>query len=732
MGSSTARGFDERVNISRRRSTSRLPGLTSRVRVRVVLLVGLTLLVAGVLVTLSRSPPVVAATNSVAPTSFVATTNGDSSFCQGGEQLPRATVAIRLWVNTNISPAVQATVMSDSRVIARGEQQPGRLTSVIAIPIAPLPRALSGASVCFKFGPAVEPVRLLGGSVPHRRAGEPAAKIAVEYLRAGDTTWWASALSVARRIGLGRAPSGSWVALLPAVLMAIAALLMVRLVLQQLGGAPSAPVRSAVHECMGVHQRIPAPALLCAVIACLSAISWSILTPPFQVPDEPSHFAYAQQLAETGSLPTSNEASFSEDEEVALSDLHHLAVRFNPTIGTISSAAQQRHLERDMAAPLARRGPGGAGVAAAEPPLYYAMETIPYLLGSSGTLLDQLALMRLLSALMAGLTALFAFLFLREALPRVPWAWTVGGLGTALAPLVGFISGGVTPDSLLCAVSAALFYWLARAFRHGLTYRLAIMIGVTSTIGLLTKLNFVGLIPGVGVALIVLSRRVAHSSKREAYRLLALAVAIPAVPGCVYAVVNVLSNHPVLGLLSGGIGKTGGHGSLSGELSYIWQFYLPRLPGMARDFPGVLTTRQIWFERLVGVYGWQDTYFPNWVYDIALIPAGAIALLCVRALTVGRAALRARAGELLCYALLLGGVLTLVGADAYLSFPISGGGYAEPRYLLPAAALGAGVLVLATRGAGRRWGPAAGTLIVLLIFAQDVFSQLLVIGRYYG
>ena len=49
--------------------------------------------------------------------------------------------------------------------------------------------------------------------------------------------------------------------------------------------------------------------------------------------------------------------------------------------------------------------------------------------------------MRLLSALMAGVTALFTFLFVREALPGAPWAWTVGGLGAALAPLLGFISG---------------------------------------------------------------------------------------------------------------------------------------------------------------------------------------------------------------------------------------------------------------------------------------------------
>ena len=100
-------------------------------------------------------------------------------------------------------------------------------------------------------------------------------------------------------------------------------------------------------------------------------------------------------------------------------------------------------------------------VAANQPPLYYALQTIPYWLGSGGTLLDRLELMRLLSALMAGLTALFAYLFVCEALPGVSWAWTVGGLGVALAPLLGFMSGAVNPDAMLAAVSAGIFFLLA-------------------------------------------------------------------------------------------------------------------------------------------------------------------------------------------------------------------------------------------------------------------------------
>jgi hypothetical protein len=82
---------------------------------------------------------------------------------------------------------------------------------------------------------------------------------------------------------------------------------------------------------------------------------------------------------------------------------------------------------------------------------------------------------------------------------------------------------------------------------------------------------------------------------------------------------------------------------------------------------------------------------------------------------------------------MLAGLLTLIGMDSYInSFKPLGELYAEPRYLLPMLALAGAVLALAAEGAGRRWAPAVGALIVTAVLAHDIFSQLLVISRYYG
>jgi 4-amino-4-deoxy-L-arabinose transferase-like glycosyltransferase len=496
----------------------------------------------------------------------------------------------------------------------------------------------------------------------------------------------------------------------------------------------SSRTHDALAATRSVLARVPRAAWLCALVALLNAVCWSLITPPFLALDEPDHFAYVQQLVETGRLPSSPESEYSQEEQVALSDLHHAEVRFRPANHTIFSTAQQDKLESDLAQPLSRAGPGGAGVASSEPPLYYALQAIPYVLGSGGSILTQLTLMRLLSALLAGVTGLFVFLFLREALPEQRWAWTVGGLGVAFGPLLGYSSSSVNPDALLIAVSAVVFYCLARAFRHGLTQRSALVLGALIATGIVTKLNFAGLVPGVVLGLILLARREARIAGASAYyRMLAPALAVAISPGVLYGAVNVLSHHSLFGLVSGGTSSlTSARRSISAELGYIWQFYLPRLPWMHNDFSGISIPRQVWFRDVIGLYGWGDTTFPGWVYSVAAIPVVAIGVLCMRELARAWPLPRARAAELATYALMTLGLLTLIGASSYLVYPSAAAEFTDARYLLPLAGLWGAVLALASRGAGRRWGPAVGAAILVLVIANDLFGQLQVIARYYG
>jgi hypothetical protein len=706
-------------------------------RVVVAMSVGLALIAVAVALVLSGGPVRVLGTNSfTAGHTAVLIPSGEGT-CQGDEVLPRGTAALRLELEAPIGPEVGVTVLSGRHVIARGTHGAGWTGGDVTVPIAQIRRTTPRVDVCFTLGHTREHVLMVGRLAPRSELTALQVRMGVEYLAPADRSWWSSAQSVARRIGLGRAPAGTWVALLLLALMAAVTTLASCLCIRELGtlarrtarAAPTGPFARLAR----VARRLPTAAWVCALVACLNAASWSILSPPFQAPDEPSHFAYVRRLADAHQLPASGGRFFSAEEEAVLKDLRYYEVQFRPGQQPISTQAAQRKLERD----LARRQPSGemgnAGVAASEPPLYYALETIPYELGSSGSLLDRLELMRLLSAVFGGLTALFAFMFVRETLPGVRWAWTVGGLGVALAPLLAFISGAVNPDALLFAVSAALFYLLARAFRRGLTYRLAAAIGASLVIGLLTQLEFLGLVPGALVGLVVAAARTPSGSARTRFNALAIGLAVLAGPALLYLLFSTSANHRALSIVSGLASAVTQRGSPLDGASYIWQLYLPRLPGMTNYFPGIFTTRQLWFDGLVGLYGWAETAFPAWVNDLALLPAGLVAALCLRALVAGRAALGRRTVELLVYASMGLGALAIVGVASYDTNVIDmGGPYWEPRYLLPLLPLFGAVLALAARGAGRRWGPVAGTVIVVLILAHDVFSQLLVISRYYS
>jgi hypothetical protein len=694
--------------------------------VRIALAGGLALMALALVLTLSGSPTTVAPTHPIPIDAELGTTDHGSRVCQSDETVPRGTTALRFSLKALIGPRISVTAAARGRLVTSGDRNAGWTAGSVTVPVRRVTRTVAHAKVCLAFALSEETVEMAGGRTSRARAAVTnggqvlPGRIKIEYLLRGDRSWWSLALATARRLGLGRAWAGTWVALVAFALM-VAVLALTGWRLLSLLRIP--------------RGRVPAAAWACALVACLNAAAWSILTPPFQVPDETDHFAYVQQLVESGQLPTSSRETYSTAETTALLDLNQFEVRLQPENRTIHSQAAQQKLQAALAlqASTPQSPTKAAGVATGEPPLYYAEQAVPYSL-AGGTVLERLAIMRLLSALLGGITALFVFLFVREAVPGVAWAWTVGALAVALTPLLGFMSGGVNPDAQLFAVSAALFYCLARAFRRGFTPRAALAIGGVAGLGFMTKLNFIGLLPGVLLGLLVLALRARQSSSlRETARSLAPALVGLAVPTLAVVAADLLSHRPPLGsALSRNVSHIGHHGTLLGEIGYIWQLYLPRIPPMTRDFPTVFAPRQIWFDGYVGLYGWLDTTFAPWVYDVALIPACLLAALCLRALLASRATLRRRASELCVYAAIAAGLLLLLGISSYHEFPEYSASYGEARYLLPLLPLLGAALALAARGGGRRFGPALGVLIVVLAFSHDIFSQLQTIARYYN
>ena len=214
-------------------------------------------------------------------------------------------------------------------------------------------------------------------------------------------------------------------------------------------------------------------ALACASATLLSAVAWAFVTPPFQAPDEPSHFAYVQRLAETGTPPSPSEVSrpgSSSAQAAALSAVRFLSVQANPLGKPPWTLLDQRRADLALSHRLAQNDGGGADAASTYPPLYYSIESVGYLASDAlgANVIEQLTVLRLISCLLTSLTALFIFFFIRELLPGTPLAAPVGALSIGLLPYVGFIGSSVNNDVLMMTLSAALFWLLARSWRRGL------------------------------------------------------------------------------------------------------------------------------------------------------------------------------------------------------------------------------------------------------------------------
>jgi len=477
--------------------------------------------------------------------------------------------------------------------------------------------------------------------------------------------------------------------------------------------------------------RIPRAGLVCALVATLNAAAWSLVAVPFQIPDESSHYSYVEYLVEHGRPPAPSPIRWSPSLKAVLTDLDTERVILMPLSGTIWNRVERLRLVRDLAHVRGRDGNGGSLSDIPEPPLYYALQTVPFAVGGGGDVLDRLELMRLLSALFAGATVLGVFLFLREALPAHPWTWSVGALAVAFLPLFALMSAGVNPDNLLFAISAAVFFMLARSFRRGLSTRRAVAIGALLALGFMTKMNFVGLLPGAILGLFVAAARERRSWRPGTFRLPLLALAVAAAPALALVALNVLAwERPAFG--TGLYSTAAAHSSVPQALAYAWEFYLPRLPGMPSFGLFPFPVRDLWFRGLVGGLGWFEAFFAPWVYDVALIPALTVLALALATLRRRRAAVRGRLAELAVYGALAAGVLLLVAIASYDLYVRRLGDAAEARYLLPLLPLYAGMLALATRGAGARRMRLVGTAIVMLAIAHNAFGLLLEASRYYA
>jgi len=716
-------------------------------------------------------------TNSVEAYTYVAEAHPGEPVCVPGLEIPAGTARIRVQLisRTRARPALRMELHLDTstesraldergegvagngaRPLRRSVSAPGAARTIVSA-LAPvtvpsdrvsaavftLPGLSSEtserrASLCLTAGGLVNwggtPLLAPPSSNPPTLGGTPVAgRIALWYEppAGSQRSYLSRAGAILKRTSLFRpSPVGPW--------------LYVLILLILLPGLALAAVRClAVTVAAGAGSGARRTAAWLFAIAALNFACWALITPPFQAPDEVDHFAYTQSLVERGEAPSRSPASslarWSSAETLALegesffSD-HQVGDTRVPWI----ARAQRSYREQAASAHPSSSDGGGNETAATHGAIYYAALAPAYWLASDSPF-SQLTLMRLTSALIGALTAVFAFLLARELAPGRPWLGVLAALLVAYQPMYGFISGAVNNDVGVNAGAAALELLLILMLRRGVTWRLGLLTG-----GLLVALPIVketaySLYPVVGIALVAIVYR--HHRRVEVRGWAALAGAAIAVGALSRGLSHVFRPSIASAASTGGTpAEVGTAASSVSEalahpldyLSYLWQSLLPRLPFMTEHFPTThFPAFVIFVERGWGAFGWYDVFFAHRLYYVIL--AAMIAVPILGLIAARREWSFVRRNTLEFALLMLMPLAVVAGFEAAFYTPGARPFIAEfGRYTFPAIAPLAVLVVASLHAFGRRWVLYAGVMLLVAMVALSYSAQLVTLTGFYA
>jgi 4-amino-4-deoxy-L-arabinose transferase-like glycosyltransferase len=492
------------------------------------------------------------------------------------------------------------------------------------------------------------------------------------------------------------------------------------------------PAAQAAPRHRGVRRLAPPRSLAALlVMVVVVGLAWALVVPPFQAPDEPTHFAYIQSLAESFKLPNvPGRPGLSSDEQAADAAVGAIRGGFYPGPSPPSwrQADEKAYLALEHGRhPLSRSDGSGFTTSTGNPPLYYALAAVPYLIDHGGSTFGQLYAIRIAEVLLLALTAVAAWLLAGEVFGRRRLPQLVCAAVAALLPMSTFISTAVTPDALLIT-SWTFALWLgARVINHRARGWDALALCAVTAAAILTKATSYALVGPAAIALVLgCLRRPAGERLVAIARTSAagLALAVPVLAwvalapglGGVAITQEPASSHPL---------------SISQFLSYLWQFYLPKLPFLA-SVPGMtphLPVYDIWVRQVTGDFGWLVVSEPGWMYPLATAVAAALAIAVVFLLS--RLRDPRHLALLAFFGLTALALLVLLHVTGYQALITGSGTFLQGRYLLPAIGLlGLAVGLVVIRLPFRMRAGACAVVLTGLLGWQ-VISLAAVVQTYY-
>ena len=455
------------------------------------------------------------------------------------------------------------------------------------------------------------------------------------------------------------------------------------------------------------------------------AVVWIGVLPAWQGPDEGAHYAYVERLA-NWSYPNVGDPTDHPSTAMATSWGHTAFGEFwHHTTNRPLTPALRRALPPEP--PNLSQDAPGALYESTYPPLYYAILVPFYRLPGLDTATSRLYAVRFGSALLGGLLVLITFFLVRE-LVRDDVLALAGAALVGLPPIISQASAICNPDIGLAVAGTALALASLRAAIHGFTWRRLLAVGLLAVATAEMKVfgpPAAAVIAAPLLILPVLARRTRHM----------LAAGLAFTAAAAVGLFAVSLHH-------------------SGELSaphlrfsatYLWQFYLPRLPFMGAVFPAgspfskPVPAVWIWGQLGVGDFGWISAPIAIGYVKLAGITAAVASVAAGVGLVVRRHSLPREELVLIgsCAVAVVLFVLALNAAEAATMLPAQGNAAAfygrllQGRYLIPAVPLAVAAVLAGLRAWSRNVALAGAALLLATWFVISI-AGLDTILRFYG
>jgi 4-amino-4-deoxy-L-arabinose transferase-like glycosyltransferase len=331
-------------------------------------------------------------------------------------------------------------------------------------------------------------------------------------------------------------------------------------------------------------------------------VTYSIVNPLFEAPDEVWHYLYVKHLADGKGLPVHDLISEQPwRQEGSQPPLYYLA-------GALATA----WVDTDDADDVIRYNPHAAiGLATAygnkNVMAHTARESFPW----QGTVLAA-HLARLLSVLMGAGTVVCTYLLALEIFPRRRALAAGAAAINAFNPQFLFISAAINNDIAVTLFSSLALWLLIRALRRTPSPPLLLALGVAVGLAALSKLSGLGLLPLVAVGLALLAWRRRSPRAFVVWSLIVFGAAL-AVAGWWYGRNWLLYRDPLgLPVMFAVMGR---------------RAHPPSGLELVAEFVGVW--KSFW-----AVFGWYNVLAEGWVYAVCngltLLGIAGLMLLVVK------------------------------------------------------------------------------------------------------